>query len=309
MFPAVATQESLWEKRLEAKTAELQSKKHLPEQMVALVSEVTRLQHARLPEIRFHSKEDLGAEILGKLSPVEKRPAGLAILPGKEFPLDMPQVKALAQELLEKLPRKAPFLAACAEGLAPRLAGPGIFEAACREVLDPSLQAKDLPLLGGWAQEHPDAPFFFRFIMTSAVLPSLVVVGRILGEDHDTGKVWQHGHCPVCGNLPLIGRLMDKEGLRMHSCSFCGFEYRAPRMGCPFCLEPETEGSEYHVSGDEPGYLLAVCKSCKNYFKLGDFRELDRPWFPLLDDLSSLTLDMYAAQMDYKRPTLSGWGF
>ena len=140
-------------------------------------------------------------------------------------------------------------------------------------------------------------------------MPSLSLAGRILRKQHDSKKGYVHEHCTVWGNQPLIGKLDGKEGLRMHTCSFCSFEFRVPRLGCPFCLASESEGSEYYVSSDEPGYLLNVCDSCKNYFKLGDFREFDRYWQPMLDDLASITLDLYARQMGYTRPTLSGWGF
>jgi FdhE protein len=298
------------DRRLEAKIAELREKKHLPEQMVSIAAAVTRLHHAFLPRVCFNSgRERLDALIQRGISPPEKRAGGLPILPGGEFPLDMPLVTELAKELLRALPEKAPALAPCAPLLAARIEEPGILEAACREAIDLSHREQDLPLLGAWAKEHPEAPLFFRFIATSAALPCLIVVGGILGEAHDKERIWPHGHCPVCGNQPLIGRLADKEGRRLHTCSLCGFEYRAPRLGCPFCLAPESEGAEYHVSEDERGYLLTVCKSCKTYFKLGDFRECDRYWFPLLDDLASLTLDIYAAQLGCRRPTLSGWGF
>ena len=303
--------QSLQEKKLRAKIAELKGKKHLPEQMVDLVATVATLQNSYLPTVAFaKGRESLSADTIQKISPPEQRYTGLSILPGKDFPIDMPLTEDLAAALLKSIPTAAPMLKNYAEELATVLTGnPSILEAACNEIRDTSRLDKDMPLLEAWGREHPDAPHFFRFVLTSAAMPSRVTLGRILGQEHDNEKAWPHGHCPVCGNQPLMGRLEGKEGRRMHTCSFCAFEYRAARMGCPFCLAPETEGSEYHVSDDEPGYLLSVCNACKNYFKIADFREFDRPWFPLLDDLSSLTLDLYAMQMGYKRPTLSGWGF
>lgn len=298
------------DKKLQSKLAELQGKMHVPAEMASLVFLVTQLQNKYLPRVIFNKgKESLPPETLSGLSPRDKRFAGLPILQGP-FPLDLPLADELARELLAALPEAVPQMAACAHDLTEELrADPALFEAACSELLDASPSATVPSVFAGWEKKHPDAPRFFHFVVTSAVMPSLLVVGRLLGEEHDTEKVWPHGHCPVCGKQPLIGRLADKEGKRFHSCSFCGFEYRAPRVGCPFCLAPESEGAEYHVAEDEPGYLLTVCKSCKSYFKLGDFREYDRAWFPLLDDLSSIVLDLHALQMDYKRPTLSGWGF
>ena len=311
MHISATAQKSPVDQKLQAKLAALRGKTHLPAELLELVTLVTRLQNEYLPKVVFNSgRKSLPAETADKRSPGDQRYAGLPILPGREFPLDLPLVEELARELLATLPEAIPLLADHAHDLAAKWdAKPDLLEAACREILDPSLYGQGLPHLDAWAEEHPEAPHFFHFVVMSAAMPSLVVVGRLLGEEHDKEKVWTHGHCPVCGNQPLMGRLVDKEGRRLHSCSFCGFEYRAPRMGCPFCLTSEDEGAEYHVSEDETGYLLTVCKSCNNYFKLGDFREYDRPWFPLLDDLSSITLDLYARKMDYSRPTLSGWGF
>lgn len=311
MHATLPPQHVFQDKKLQTKLTDLYRKKHLPEQMVTLVSTVVKLQRASGVESAFAAgKESLPARVRQKISPPEQRHAGRAILQSQDFPLDMRAVTELARELLIALPESAPELGAYTRELEARLADdPALLEAACREILDPSLAKDAAPHLGAWAREHPEAPYFFRFITTSAATPSFAAVGRILGEEHNTDNVWAHGHCPVCGSLPLIGRLEGKEGRRLHTCSLCSFEYRVPRLGCPFCLAPETEGSEYHISEEEPGYLLTACKACNTYFKLGDAREFDRPWFPLLDDLASLTLDLYAIQMGYKRPTLSGWGF
>lgn len=311
MSPKQNAEQNAADKKLQAKIIELQGKKHLPEEMTALAAEVARLQGESMAKVAFNAKPgQLPAAVMQKLSPPEKRFSGLPILPGRDFPLDMNSIRSLAGAVLDRIPTAAPTLAELAGELRAALAAdPEKLEAASREILDAEQDREALPCLGVWAKEHPEAPHFFRFVVSSAAMPSLVAAGAILGKEHDREKVWPHGHCPVCGNQPLIGRLEGKEGRRMHTCSFCSYEFRAPRLGCPFCLAPETEGSEYYVSEDEPGYILNVCDSCKNYFKLGDFRELDRPWLPLLDDLGSLTLDLYAVQMGYKRPTLSGWGF
>ena len=307
----LAPEVSAEDKKLLAKIEELQGKKYLPEQMLALVAAVSRLQNNYLPKVSFAAgKQSLPGETLQKLSSREQRHNGLPILSGKDFPLDMLQVQETARALLDLISTTAPDLGTYAPELAAMLdAQPDLLEETCHEILDRSLLDKNLPRLASWAETYPNAPYFLRFVATSAAMPSIATVGRILGEEHDSEKVWLHGHCPVCGNHPLLGRLVDKEGRRMHSCSFCSFEYRVPRMGCPFCLEPESDGSEYLISEDEPGYLLTVCKGCTTYFKVGDFRAYGRPWFPLLDDFSSLSLDMHAMRLGYKRPTLSGWGF
>jgi FdhE protein len=222
----------------------------------------------------------------------------------------------------------APHLGLWKEELEQRLrSAPALLESACRELLlevppSPAGAARtgdeadidpDTAPLAEWEETRPEAAFLFRFVALSAVMPSLHVAGELLGKHLDSARAWPHGHCPVCGSLPLIGRLAGNwegsEGARLHTCSFCLHEYRVPRLGCPFCLATPGEESRYYASDEEPGYLLDVCDSCHQYIKLADFRECDRPWLPALDDLISLALDAYARSQGYERPTLSAWGF
>lgn len=376
------------QKKLDRKVAELKKKSHLPEAMVSLVEEVSRLQSEALRRVRFPQTngQTLPPEILAAMPSAAARAQGAFLLARENFPLDMELVRELVPAMLKSITRHAPDLAPSAEELAEALqSGQYRLEDACRAVLrtppapgrarredagpsrpgssedpmrhDPAntppvspdasgpgmpghknpqtaedgagqtgkqvsgASGEEAPETGEetsghepegffieWEREHPDAPSLFRFVVRSAVMPSLTLTGRLLGEKHG-GDAWPHGHCPVCGSLPLIGRLMDGEGARRHTCSFCAFEYRVPRIGCPFCLSNACDGSRYYASEEEPGYRIDVCDACGNYLKIADLRRFDRAWMPLLDDLASLTLDMYARQMGYNRPTLSAWGF
>ncbi len=309
------------QKQLDRKVAELREKSHLPEAMIKVVSAVTALQLRAAPFIRLAGQEEqsLPQELLAKLAPADARAQGAFLLAREDFPLDLPLAAQLAPAILEVITAEAPELSPLANELAQKLQhGEYTLEQACRAVLfapsnPQSLQSAEPAHPGAYFQEwqrtHPEAPGFFRFVAQSAIMPSLHCVAQLLGQRHNNEAVWPHGHCPICGSQPLIGRLADPDGARLHSCSFCAFEYRVPRIGCPFCLTSAHEGTEYYLSEDEPGYQLDVCDTCKNYFKIADFRKYDRAWLPVLDDLASLTFDLYARQMDYHRPTLSAWGF
>jgi FdhE protein len=123
-------------------------------------------------------------------------------------------------------------------------------------------------------------------------------------------EVWPHGHCPLCGNPPLIGKLASKEGFRFHTCSLCRLEYRASRLGCPFCQEQESDKLDVFTADTQPDYAVYACRTCKSYIKLADFREYaGRVSLPALDDLESLPLDMLAQQRGFGRLTCSAWGF
>ena len=109
--------------------------------------------------------------------------------------------------------------------------------------------------------------------------------------------------------MPLIGSLQEKEGKRVLTCSFCLSDYRTKRLGCTVCDETDFDKLAYYTVEDEPGFRVDVCQTCNSYLKVADFRELDRKFLPLLDDLASLALDILAVKKGFKRPTLSGWGF
>lgn len=243
----------------------------------------------------------------------ERHAQGEPLLALRDFPVDMPLAEELAAALLRALAGHVPSLAEPTSALERQFASDAsFFGRACRELLEEGEehgQDVEACVFAEWAAAHPEAPDMLRFVVKSAVAPFVMAFAEVAGARHDAKTSWAHGHCPVCGSLPYMGRLEGSEGSRLHTCSFCFFEYRVPRIGCPFCLTQAHDGSEYLESEDEPGYLLDVCKKCRNYIKLADFRKLDRAWFAALDDLASLTLDLYARQMGYTRPTPSAWGF
>ena len=173
-----------------------------------------------------------------------------------------------------------------------------------------ALLQNDTAFFEHWAARLPDAPALPRFLALSSLAPSFTRLHAALADRLRTQEIWPHGHCPLCGNPPLIGKLAGKEGFRFHSCTLCRLEYRVPRLGCPFCLEHNSDKLSVFTADTLPGYAAYVCRSCKSYIKLADFREYaGRVSLPALDDLESLPLDMLAQQRGFRRLTFSAWGF
>lgn len=299
-------------RQLQEKLAELRKKRHLPEDLIAVVSETATLQLAARDAVSFGSGGKLPPdETLARIASTPERAQGKPALRPTDFPLDLRQTGELAQAILTALSSTVPALVPFVGKLEQRLrTEPGFLEEACLAVR--AEFAGDEPAsscLREWATSCPEAPGLLRFAAQSAMTPSVEAVADFLGSDHDNASAWPHGHCPVCGGPPLIGRLAGDGGARLHVCSFCSFEYRAPRTDCPFCLAPLADGADYYTSPEEPGYSVAACPTCRNYLKLADFRSGNRVWLPRLDDLGSLALDFYAESKGYTRPTPSAWGF
>ena len=288
----------------------ISQKPHLPADMLAIVGKVLELEAEALPKVKI----ELDASTKSKLAPLEARLQGAPLLLREDFPID----RALGVEVAEKLLASLPDLVKDLD--------PGLSESALE--LQKALAAKelnwddaftallkeDVEFFNKWAERLPKAPALVRFLALSGAAPSIRVIEEILNGllsplagHHES--VWAHGHCPACGSLPFFGRLAEKEGKRYHSCSFCRHEYRVKRLQCPFCLNDDNEKLLYYTSEEEPMYQLHVCKECKNYLKLSDYRQAAIDYVPALDDLDSLTIDILARRMGYTRPTLSAWGF
>lgn len=300
-------------KNLEQKIAELRNKPLLPTELVALVSEVARVQLEAASSVQFPDAEPHNLPPDLNTSTAEQRAQGSPLLAAADFPLDLALAEKLVPRILQALQTQTPTLAPLAGKVRELVdATPDFVKNACRSALrknGPGGKNGEEDCFDRWEREHPLSPSILFFVMHSAIMPSLAVAGRLLGKEHDAERVWEYGHCPVCGSQPLMGRLLGKEGVRMHTCSFCAFEYRAPRIPCPYCLADRSDSGEYLTTEDEPLYLLEVCKNCKTYFKLADFRQMAGPFIAPLDDLSSLMLDVYARQMMFSRPVPSAWGF
>jgi FdhE protein len=136
-----------------------------------------------------------------------------------------------------------------------------------------------------------------------------MAVAMSMAEALPADRTWNQATCPVCGSLALHSQLVGKEGVRMHTCSFCRAAYRTVRLQCPFCQERDAAKLPFFTADEEPGYRVDVCLSCKGYIKTSDFREFDRISLPVLDDLESMALDILAVKRGFFRPTPSAWGF
>jgi FdhE protein len=121
------------------------------------------------------------------------------------------------------------------------------------------------------------------------------------------GLSWEKGYCPVCGSLPELSFLREKEGRRWLKCSFCRHEWRFIRTACP-CCETQKEGSAgvLYIEGREHE-RLDLCHHCRKYVAEIDLRVSVKE--PALDAaaLGLLHLDVMAQQKGFQ-PMAGIWG-
>lgn len=284
---------------LEKKLGLLESNTFVSPELLALVSRVARRQAEAQAQARVSVPER------GLLAPAQENLQGRPLLPRAEFPVDRGQADSLFEEFLALFEELAGNLGAAAQAVRQAMqAGELDLDAAFAALL----AGDDAPFLA-FAERTPGAPLTLHFLAQAALTPGVTAAAAQLAAHLDPEATRMHGHCPVCGSLPLITTLTGKEGARQATCSFCRTAYRIRRLACPFCDHAEPKGTRTFSVKEIPGYRVEVCDSCKSYIKTTDFRELDLPSVPVLDDLESLPLDILAQDQGFKRPTLSAWGF
>lgn len=235
----------------------------------------------------------------------EAHAQGQPLLPAAAFPIDLARARGLWEELCALLTESGGKPAAAVRDLRREVEK----HASVPEEAFAAFARGDGDFFERWGQRLPQAPALVHFLAQAALTPQLAATAELLASGHDSRRVWEYGHCPVCGRPPFMGALRGKEGQRWHSCSFCGVSWRAPRLQCPFCLERGEDKLRMFTTDCLPRYEVQVCKGCGNYIKLDDLREKDGGLPPCLSDLASLPLDVLARQEGYARPTPSAWGF
>jgi hypothetical protein len=112
------------------------------------------------------------------------------------------------------------------------------------------------------------------------------------------------GGCPKCGALPWVSTRSDAQP-RVLCCSLCSSSWPATRVVCVNCSENEPSKLPHFTAAEHPGARIEACDSCKRYLKS---LELQPGGFPEIDELTSLSLDVWAQEQGYVRlePGLGG---
>lgn len=114
----------------------------------------------------------------------------------------------------------------------------------------------DTSFFASWVERTPDSPKILSFLAFASLGPSIEAAAEKLSEKLPEMKVPAVGTCPICGSLPLISSLNEKEGFRHATCSFCRHDYRIKRIACPVCGEEEQKKLTFFTVDEEPGFRV-----------------------------------------------------
>lgn len=271
---------------------------YIPEDLLELLTNVDALQ------TEAHDGPEIILPAADQLASGEDVLKGRPLLERSQFPLNMDHALTLLPKVLDLACRAQDPLGKSARALRQSL-----------DNNDPSPAEllgyvfEDNAFFQHWAEQWPESPRTAYFVAYNALLPGIRAASRALAQRLPDVKTWTNGTCPICGGLPLVSVLREKQGFRHALCSFCRHEFRIRRLACPVCGTDEQERLKFFTAPEVSGVRVDVCTDCNHYTKTLDFRELDRVPVPEYDDLGSLVLDYLAREQGYSRPTYCAWGF
>ncbi len=164
-----------------------------------------------------------------------------------------------------------------------------------------------LDLLEGceWIIPSPATLSFFPRVLLQPYL-QVFINRESIDPAHNKDFQLAENHCPFCGHRPLTGYLRPFENTsqRFLVCSLCNGEWLYRRLFCPNCMESDREKISYFVAEECPSARLELCDTCKRYIKTIDLGK-DPNAIPLVDDIATIHLDVWARQKDYKKLELN----
>jgi formate dehydrogenase formation protein len=121
------------------------------------------------------------------------------------------------------------------------------------------------------------------------------------------------GACRSCGGPPWIAWRRSASGSgdeapqRLLGCAICGSERHLDRIACAGCGQAEPTKLAVFQTERHPAVRIEACDVCQRYVKAIDLT-LDARMIPEVDDLASLSLDLWAVEQGYERlePSLAG---
>jgi FdhE protein len=108
--------------------------------------------------------------------------------------------------------------------------------------------------------------------------------------------------CPFCKARPVVGVLREEGhgAKRTLLCALCLTEREYPRVVCPSCGEQDFDALPVYTA-DQFNYVrIDACDRCRSYLKTIDLTK-DGLAVPIVDDIASLSLDLWARDRGYVR--------
>lgn len=168
--------------------------------------------------------------------------------------------------------------------------GPAALAAAARELLGKPEEWESLRR----REQSEAARAFFAAVMLQ---PEEVVAARQASKPAGGANL-----CPYCGEPPLVAILRPEGdgGKRSLMCGRCLTEWEFRRLLCPNCREEDKEKLPVYTAEEFPHIRVEGCDTCGRYLKAIDLTKNGLA-IPEVDEMASLSLDVWAAEQGYTK--------
>ncbi len=123
---------------------------------------------------------------------------------------------------------------------------------------------------------------------------------------------WMSAACPVCAGPVQVSVIAEESGEflagspRSLVCGRCASWWGFARATCPVCGEDDSRRVASFVADAWPAARIDACDSCRGYVKTFDLRRSGGgEVVPLVDDVATLVLDLWAGEQGLRRPVRS----
>jgi formate dehydrogenase accessory protein FdhE len=108
--------------------------------------------------------------------------------------------------------------------------------------------------------------------------------------------------CPLCGGRPIVGVLRSEgEGAKKSLiCMLCAHEWNFRRIYCPACGEEREPQMAFYSAPEIAHVRVDVCDTCHTYLKNIDLTKTGLA-VPIVDELATIPLDLWAVEHGYKK--------
>lgn len=167
-------------------------------------------------------------------------------------------------------------------------------------VLEAALR-QDAPGLAALSRRHGWSPEAFHAVAALAALPVLQALGRRWARHVPAG--WRGGCCPLCGAWPTLAEVRGIERRRRLRCARCGSDWATEPLRCVYCDNRDHArlGRLVEEEGGERRQI-ETCAACRGYLKILATLEAGPASEVILDDLTSVELDVAALDQGFARP-------
>ena len=263
----------------------LREKRPFLKELISFYESLFTLQEQQRSAVEIHSPPRMDDQTVK-----EKQENGFPLVSKQDFELDMEAVRPFFEKILSLCLKAETPLRETARALSDHVReGKTDFESLARDYI----QGNPVDSGNELGETHRD---HIEFIVYNALKPwaieySSAIAGMYLtGDGNAETRV-----CPVCGEAPAFS-VLTENGARSLTCSFCWHQWQVRRIFCPYCDTRESDSLSYLYIEGEKQIRADLCENCMRYIKSVDTREMSPDFYMPLEIVSSVTLDIKAAE-------------